>query len=930
MRTALGSLIALLLAYSGCAFDGPSETPPKARNGVLDLRGWNPKERGPVRLDGEWEFYWRRLLTDRDFQEESSLRKTGLIQVPSSWNAYDTGEQRLSADGYATYRLILRMEGQGGDLALKVPEIASAYHLWVNGREVASNGVVGTHAGEMHPQCLPVVARLPIVGDPVRIVIQVSNFHERKGGIWQGILLGTEEQVRSIREARLRFEFFLFGSLLIMVLYHLGLFALRREERSPLYFSIFCLLISLRILVSGEKWLVELFPDAGWELPRKLYMLTFVLAVPTFATFLGSLFPGEYTRRVVRGSRAVGLLFTGLVLLTPSRVYTQALPLYQIFTSLLCMYTIYALVVSVVRVREGALPFLLGFLFFFVTILNDILYVDGFVHTGQFASLGLFVFVFSQAYVLSSRFSSAFATVKKLSVELIAKKDLEAAKDAAEGASRAKSQFLANMSHEIRTPMNGVMGMLDLLAETELTARQRRFAETARSSGQSLLRIINDILDFSKIEAGRLELESVAFDLREAVRETVALFAGKTHSKGLEIACHVDPQVPAGLLGDPMRLRQILANLIGNAVKFTEQGEVAVRVRCAQEDRDEVLLRFEVSDTGIGIPPEHQEHLFQAFSQADGSTTRRFGGTGLGLAICRQLAQMMRGEIGLESEPGKGSTFWFTARLAKAAALSRSCRQEPRRRVEPPVPQKALGARILLAEDNPVNQEVALGMLENLGCTAELAASGLEAVEAALRAGFDLILMDCQMPGMDGYEATQRIREHEQAAGGKKEPTPIIALTAHAMQGDREKCIAAGMDDYLSKPFSQEQLLEVFERWLPRPPQELPATAGATSSELRPRQASMDPEALQTLPSLQHLGKPDLLERVIRIYLEDSLRLLEELREAVAQEGSIDQIVMRISEIQEQLASVRSNLAACTRAGRRDSRDSFGSVEERS
>jgi CheY-like chemotaxis protein len=227
------------------------------------------------------------------------------------------------------------------------------------------------------------------------------------------------------------------------------------------------------------------------------------------------------------------------------------------------------------------------------------------------------------------------------------------------------------------------------------------------------------------------------------------------------------------------------------------------------------------------------------------------------------------------------------------------------------VPQKALGARILLAEDNPVNQEVALGMLENLGCTAELAASGLEAVEAALRAGFDLILMDCQMPGMDGYEATQRIREHEQAAGGKKEPTPIIALTAHAMQGDREKCIAAGMDDYLTKPFNLEQLSAALHRWL-RPRGEPAGNGQRPEAGSSPAAAppSLDRKSLETLRSLQHTGRPDLLERVIRIYLEDSLRLLEELREAVAQEGSIDQIVMRISEIQEQLASVRSNLAA--------------------
>jgi signal transduction histidine kinase/DNA-binding response OmpR family regulator len=582
----------------------------------------------------------------------------------------------------------------------------------------------------------------------------------------------------------------------------------------------------------------------------------------------------------------------------------------------------------------------------------------------------------------------------------------------AESASRAKSRFLANMSHEIRTPMNGVMGMLELLTETELTDRQRRFAETARNSGESLLRIINDILDFSKIEAGRLELESTAFDLEATVEEAVVLFAGKAHAKGLEIACHVDPGVPAGLLGDRMRLRQILANLIGNAVKFTEKGEVAVRVHCSQEDPKEALLRFEISDTGIGIPAEYREHIFHAFSQADGSTTRRFGGTGLGLAISRQLVELMGGEIGLQSEPARGSTFWFTVRLAKAAedakvarptrsadlrdlrvlvvddnrtnreilhhqvlawgmrngsacsgpealdmlrraarqghaydaaildyhmpgmdglevarameqdpdllgtrkiiltsvdqnireqemreagidawltkpvrasqlfdclagVMNRSCRKEPGPRQEHAGQQKRFDALVLLAEDNPVNQEVAQSMLETLGCRVHVTTDGLEALEAASRKSFDLILMDCQMPRMDGYEAARVLKEGHSP--------PVIALTAHAMGGDREQCLAAGMDDYLAKPFSKEELCAVLDRWLvqkhvrPGGKEHVPQ-----QSQAQPKISSIDPKALETIGRLQRQGKPDLLARVIRIYLEDSARLLEQLREAAS------------------------------------------------
>ncbi len=773
----------LLIGLFSSLFSIYLHAQPVAEKGVLDLRNHDFESSEFIPLNGEWEFLWKQLAL-KDSAVSNSAR---FVDMPHLWNK----DSKISSFGYASYKLKIILPESYPALAFSIPDLYTSYVFYVEGKELAKNGIVAKNKKNYEAQWLPVTVPLDHFDkQEITIVFEVANYLHQKGGIRIPVLFGNEKELLLKRELELGYAFLLTGSLIMGGFFFLGLYLFGRNEKPILYFSLFCFSYSYRIFGTELYPLHLIMQNIPWSITARLEYLSLYFSPILFGLFVKHLYPHESNKHVINGFNGVFLFFCLAVLFLSPFYFTQLINLFFVIIPGYIIYTTWVFVLAIINKRNGARFAAAGVIVIFLVFIHNLLEYLVLIEENLFINVtGYILFFFLQSLVLSNR--AAHSLIK--------------AKEKAEQASVAKGQFLSTMSHELRTPLNAVIGFSELLVDTNSAKERVEFAQNIKKSGESLLGIINNILDYSKIESNDSSLNLQTIHLPSFVEETIKTLSGLTSSKDLELGFEYKLNETEYVSIDATRLRQVLINLVGNAVKFTDKGSIKVIVAKNNLNDAPGNILFSVEDTGIGIPTDQIQKLFQEFSQLDSSINRKFGGTGLGLAISKKLVEQMGGTIWLTSAPDEGSIFFFT--IAADIVL----KTEPLPQKESlPIPDKKV-AQILIVEDNQVNQKVTIKLLERLGYNNyHIAANGYEAVEQVKKNEFDLILMDIEMPVMNGLEATKTIL---QLRNLKKMPI-IIAVTANATNEDRERCMGSGMNDFLAKPITLESLGITIKKWI--------------------------------------------------------------------------------------------------------------------
>lgn len=760
---------------------------PIIQRGILDLSSYNFEKNTEIPLNGEWQFFWNELI-----EPSQPINKIpSIVTFPHLWN----NDNELSSFGYATYKIKILLPKTYSKLALTIPDMYSSYRLYFNGRIVAENGIVGTSKENYTPKWLPITVPLDrFESNSIDVILQVANFDHYKGGVRLPIILGNEEVLQQNREIELGYTFVLTGSLIMGALFFFGLYSFGRQEKTILFFALFCLVYSYRIIGTELYPLHFLLPNLPWILTLKLEYISLYLSASLFGMFIKNLYPNEASKYIMSGFNYTFLLFSLAALVLPAFYFTSLINYFFVLLAAYILYTIFVLIRAFINKRVGSLFALASICVVFVVFVYDLFEYFVILEENLFINFtGYISFFFLQSLTLSNRFSHT----------------LNEAKENAESASVAKTHFLSTMGHELRTPLNAVIGLSELLLDSKSEKEKMQFATTIKRSGENLLSIINNILDFTKIESSDVELEYTPTHVPYLIADIIKMLGSLTDPKKVKLSFRFDDSLPEYIKTDATRLRQILINLIGNAIKFTDKGEISIQVTTTESISAKGQILFIVKDTGIGIPEDKMSLLFDRFSQIDADRNRRYGGTGLGLAISKRLIEGMGGRIWVQSKKDSGTTFYFTI---ESNPVSKSERNELEEKLKPKKSSESLkNISILAVEDNLINQKVVLKVLERLGYTAEVANNGFEAVQKVQEKSFDLIFMDMEMPEMDGIEATLKIKE----LGEKAHSPIIIAMTANATTEDKARCFEAGMVDFISKPITLATTESVLLKWFP-------------------------------------------------------------------------------------------------------------------
>lgn len=850
-----------------------------------------------MELKGEWEFYWEKfILTDKI----NILQPDLVVAFPSIWTKYDFNKKKLPSYGYASYKLKIKTDKEYNNLSLEIPDFYTSYRLWIDGKIISDNGRIGKNKNEYKPFWQPFTKKINNIKNNTEIVIEISNFIHIKAGSVKAILLGKDNELTRKREIQISQTFLLTGILLMGGVFFLGLFLFGKREKYILYFSLFCFIYSYRVFGTGIYIMHSFFKNLYFLenlalFTLRLEYLALYLSVLLFILFTEQLYPKETSNYFVKLNIFITIFSCSLVIFFPPIIYTQTIEPFFIILFMNIAYIFIIFLKATFNKEKGAIISLIGaFSFFSIAIINILNYLVILPKYDFLSFIGYIHFFLVQSLVLSYRFAESF----------------KLAETEAKAGIKVKSDFMATMSHEIRTPMNGVIGMTDLLLRTRLNDEQKDFVETIKISGNNLLQIINEILDFSKIESGKIQIENSNTDLLKSIEEVISLFNYNAVQKNIELSYYIEENVPRFIYTDYLKLKQIISNLINNAIKFTEKGEIILYVKKINNIQNIYQLEFSVSDTGIGIPEDKKENIFKPFTQLDSSISRKYAGTGLGLVISKNITEKLGGNMSFESILNEGTTFTFTINTLVynfesvyekvfhglkiktfvsnnkthkildrtlsnigVSVISDNENIKPdiiisssdnyNELVENNVPiilihndvsgeienknsdnikhiikpifieklkdsileltnnKKEIkqivehnneknnfrDLKILIAEDNKVNQKVVQKMLNSLGFNPDIVENGLEALNITKEKNYDLIFMDMQMPEMSGLQATEKIRLDNNFKN------IIVALTANAMDEDKEKCLKAGMNDYISKPIKIDELLSIIKKY---------------------------------------------------------------------------------------------------------------------